>query len=120
VLAERARIVLAAAARFNNKEIAVKVGVCAQRPGTWLQSPFAESRIGDGLDDEPRPGAARAGIGDDEIAATIRLKTLETLPKAQRTGACGPGPLRDRDQPRPRPQSHLASPRAASRTASRL
>jgi hypothetical protein len=59
-LAERARIVLAAAAGHNNKEIAAKVG--------------------DGLYDEPGPGAPRE-IGDDEIARTIR-KTLETLPKS--------------------------------------
>lgn len=76
-LAERARIVLAAAAGLNNKEIAAKVGVCAATAGTWRHR-FAQSRM-DGLYDEPRPGAPRA-IGDDEIAATIR-KTLETRPK---------------------------------------
>ena len=76
-LAERARIVLAAAAGLNNKEIAGKVGVCAATAGTW-RNRFAESRM-DGLYDEPRPGAPRA-IGDDEIATTIR-KTLETRPK---------------------------------------
>lgn len=76
-LAERARIVLAAAAGLNNKEIAAKVGVCAATAGTW-RNRFAENRM-DGLYDEPRPGAPRQ-IGDDEIAATIR-KTLETLPK---------------------------------------
>ena len=76
-LAERARIVLAAAAGLNNKEIAAKVGVCAATAGTW-RGRFAAKRI-DGLYDEPRPGAPRE-IGDDEIAATIR-KTLEALPK---------------------------------------
>src|SRR6266436_2761657 len=76
-LAERARIVLAASAGLNNKEIAAKVGVCAATAGTW-RNRFAESRM-DGLYDEPRPGAPRE-IGDDEIAATIR-KTLETRPK---------------------------------------
>src|SRR6476646_5071981 len=76
-LAERARIVLAAGAGLNNKEIATKVGVCAATAGTW-RNRFAESRM-DGLYDEPRPGAPRE-IGDDEIAATIR-KTLETRPK---------------------------------------
>jgi transposase len=76
-LAERARIVLAAAEGFNNKDIAVKVGVCAATAGTW-RTRFAARRM-DGLYDEPRPGAPRK-IGDDEIAATIR-KTLETLPK---------------------------------------
>jgi transposase len=76
-LAERARIVLAAASGLNNKEIAVKVGVCATTAGTW-RNRFAKSRM-DGLYDEPRPGAPRE-IGDEEIASTIR-KTLETLPK---------------------------------------
>jgi DNA-binding NarL/FixJ family response regulator len=33
-LAERARIVLAAPAGFNNKEIAAEVGVCAATAGT--------------------------------------------------------------------------------------
>jgi transposase len=77
-LAERARIVLAAAGGLNNKEIAAKVGLCAATVGTW-RNRFAESRM-DGLYDEPRPGAPRQ-IDDDEIARTIR-KTLETLPKA--------------------------------------
>ena len=76
-LAERARIILAAGAGLNNKEIAAKVGVCAATAGTW-RNRFAERRL-DGLYDEPRPGAPRE-IGDDEIAATIR-KTLETRPK---------------------------------------
>jgi transposase len=76
-LAERARIVLAAASGLNNKEIAAKVGVCAATAGTW-RNRFVEKRM-DGLYDEPRPGAPRQ-IGDDEIAATIR-KTLETRPK---------------------------------------
>ena len=75
-LAERARIVLAAAGGLNNKEIAAKVGVCAATAGTW-RNRFAERRM-EGLYDEPRPGAPRE-IGDDEIAATIR-KTLGTPP----------------------------------------
>ena len=76
-LAERARIVLAAADGLNNKEIAAKVGVYTATVGTW-RNRFAKNRM-DGLYDEPRPGAPRE-IGDDEIATTIR-KTLETLPK---------------------------------------
>lgn len=76
-LADRARIVLAAADGLNNKEVAAKIGVCAATVGTW-RNRFAEKRM-DGLHDEPRPGAPRE-IGDDEIAAVIR-KTLETLPK---------------------------------------
>ena len=76
-LAERARIILAAASGLNNKEVAAKVGVCAATAGTW-RNRFAGSRM-EGLYDEPRPGAPRE-IGDDTIAATVR-KTLETLPK---------------------------------------
>ena len=75
-LADRARIILAAANGLNNKEIAAKIGVCAATAGTW-RNRFAEGRM-DGLFDEPRPGAPRE-IGDDEIASTIR-KTLETQP----------------------------------------
>jgi transposase len=77
VLAERARIVLAAASGLNNKEIAAKVGVCAATAGTW-RSRFVEKRM-EGLYDEPRPGAPRE-IGDDEITSLI-LKTLETRPR---------------------------------------
>lgn len=76
-LAERARIILAAAAGLNNKEVAAKVGVCAATAGTWRKRFFVQRM--DGLYDEPRPGAPRE-IGDDEIAATIR-KTLEAPPK---------------------------------------
>jgi transposase len=76
-LAERARIVLAAASGLTNKEVAAKVGVCAMTVGTW-RNRFAEKRM-DGLFDEPRPGAPRT-IGDEEIASLIR-KTLETRPK---------------------------------------
>jgi transposase len=75
-LAERARIVLAAASGLNNKEIATKVGACSATVGTW-RNRFLERRM-DGLYDEPRPGAPRQ-IGDDEIAMLIR-KTLETRP----------------------------------------
>jgi transposase len=76
-IAERARIVLAAADGLRNKEIAEKLGVCAHTVGRW-RNRFAEQRL-DGLHDEPRPGAPRQ-IGDDEIAATIQ-KTLEMRPK---------------------------------------
>src|SRR5260370_8949244 len=76
-LAERARIVLAAAGGLKNKEIASKLGICTHTVGTW-RNRFAERGM-DGLHDEPRPGAPRE-IGDDEIASTIR-KTSETRPK---------------------------------------
>jgi transposase len=78
-IAERARIVLAAASGLTNKEIVEKVGACEHTVGTW-RNRFAERRM-DGLYDEPRPGAPRE-IGDDEIAALIR-KTLETRPKGR-------------------------------------
>jgi hypothetical protein len=52
-LAERARIVLAAAGALNNKEIASKLGVCTHTVGTW-RNRFAERGM-DGLYDEPRP-----------------------------------------------------------------
>ena len=76
-IAQRARIVLAAASGLNNKEIAEKLGLCEHTVGTRRKR-FARARI-DGLYDEPRPGAPRE-IGDDGIAAIIR-KTLETRPK---------------------------------------
>ena len=87
-LAERARIVLAAASGLNNKEIAAKVGVCAATAGTW-RNRFAESRM-DGLDDEPRPGRrARSATMRSQPRSARRWKRFR---KAQRTGACGPGP----------------------------
>jgi transposase len=76
-IADRARIVLAAASGLKNKEIAEKVGVCTHTVGTW-RNRFAEHGM-DGLYDEPRPGAPRK-IGDEEIAVAIR-KTLTTRPK---------------------------------------
>src|SRR6266700_1913278 len=75
-LARRARIVLAAAEGLENQVIARTVGADDNTVGKWRRR-FAERRL-DGLHDEPRPGAPRR-IGDDEIAATIRL-TLETTP----------------------------------------
>lgn len=75
-LAQRARIVLAAAAGLENKAICKQIGASANTVGKWRQR-FAGSRL-DGLYDEPRPGAPRQ-IGDDEIAETIRM-TLEAAP----------------------------------------
>ena len=75
-MARRARIVLAAAAGLENKDICVEVGADANTVGKWRRR-FAEHRH-DGLLDEPRPGTPRT-IGDDEIADTIRL-TLEAKP----------------------------------------
>jgi transposase len=83
-IAERARIVLAAADGLKNKEIGETLRVCAHTVGRW-RNRFAEQRMA-GLYDEPRPGAPRQ-IGDDEIAALngaptpFSQKTLETRPK---------------------------------------
>ena len=52
-MAERARIVLAAADGLTNKEIAAKLEMCAATVGTW-RNRFAGKRM-DGLYDEPRP-----------------------------------------------------------------
>lgn len=75
-LAQRARIVLAAAQGLENKAICIEVGASANTVGKWRQR-FAACRL-DGLYDEPRPGAPRQ-IGDDEIAETVRM-TLEATP----------------------------------------
>lgn len=77
-LARRARIVLLAAEGLENQDICAELDVDANTVGKWRRR-FAERRV-DGLYDEPRPGRPRE-IGDDEIAATIRL-TLETTPPA--------------------------------------
>lgn len=75
-LAQRARIILAAADGLENQVIAKTLGACQNTVGKWRRR-FAEHRL-DGLYDEPRPGAPRQ-IGDEAIAETIRL-TLETTP----------------------------------------
>ena len=75
-LARRAQIVLLAADGVESKEIARRLGTMPNTVGKWRRR-FAAERL-NGLYDEPRPGAPRQ-IGDDEIAATIRL-TLETTP----------------------------------------
>jgi transposase len=75
-LAQRARIVLAAADGGHNGLIAERLGLCRSTVGKWRER-FAAHRL-DGLHDEPRPGAPRR-IGDDAIADTIR-RTLETRP----------------------------------------
>jgi transposase len=69
--------VLLAAEGLENKEICANLDVDPNTVGKWRRR-FSERRV-DGLLDEPRPGRPRE-IGDDEIAATIRL-TLETTPR---------------------------------------
>ena len=75
-LAQRARIVLLAAERLENKDISLRVEAAPNTVGKWRRR-FAELRM-DGLRDEPRPGAPRQ-IGDDAVAEVIR-QTLETTP----------------------------------------
>jgi transposase len=76
-LAQRSRIVLAAAEGLKNTEIAERLGVSRNMAATW-RSRFAEHRL-DGLTDEPRPGRPRT-ITDEQVDAVI-TKTLESTPK---------------------------------------
>ena len=76
-LAQRSRIVLAAAEGLKNTEIAERLGISRNMAATW-RSRFAEHRL-DGLTDEPRPGRPRT-ITDEQVDAVITT-TLETTPK---------------------------------------
>ena len=76
-LAQRSRIVLAAAEGLKNTEIAEWLGISRNMAATW-RSRFAEHRL-DGLTDEPRPGRPRT-ITDEQVDAVITT-TLETTPK---------------------------------------
>ena len=69
-LAQRSRIVLAAAEGLRNTEIAERVGVSRNMAATW-RSRFAEHRL-DGLTDEPRPGRPRT-ITDEQVDAVIAM-----------------------------------------------
>jgi len=76
-LAERSRIVLAAADGLSTSEIARRLGVNVSTARRW-RTRFAVHRL-DGLTDEPRPGQPRK-ITDAKIEEVI-VKTLETSPK---------------------------------------
>jgi transposase len=76
-LAQRARIILAAADGRSNTEIAERVGVTRPTVTKW-RNRFALQRL-DGLTDEPRPGRPRT-ITDDKVEEVV-VKTLETTPK---------------------------------------
>src|SRR4051812_1683428 len=76
-LAERSRIVLAAADGLNNTEIAERVGVNVSTARRW-RNRFGELRL-DGLTDEPRPGQPRR-ITDAKVEEVI-VKTLESTPR---------------------------------------
>src|SRR3954471_9710171 len=66
-VAERARIVLAAAGGLKNKEIASKLGVCTHTVGTW-RNRFADQRM-DGLYDEPPARRTRARLATTKSRA---------------------------------------------------
>jgi transposase len=74
--AQRAAIVLLAAAGESNTTIAARLGVTRVTVTTW-RNRFAKRRL-HGLSDEPRPGAPRK-IGDDKIADVVTA-TLESMP----------------------------------------
>jgi transposase len=76
-LAERARIVLAAAEGLKNAEVAARLGIHRGTVRKW-RTRFAEHRL-DGLLDEPRVGRPRV-IADGKVEEVI-VKTLETTPK---------------------------------------
>ena len=76
-LAQRSRIVLAAADGLKNTEIADRLGVGRPMVTKW-RNRFAEQRL-DGLVDEPRPGRPRT-ISDEQVDEVI-VKTLATTPK---------------------------------------
>ena len=76
-LAERSRIVLAAAEGLKNTEIAARLGIQRGTAAKW-RSRFAEQRL-EGLLDEPRPGRPRT-VTDAQVEEVI-VRTLETMPK---------------------------------------
>ncbi len=76
-LAQRSRIVLAAAEGLKNTEIAERLGIDRGMAAKW-RSRFARDRL-DGLLDEPRPGRPRT-ISDEQVEQVI-VRTLETAPK---------------------------------------
>src|ERR1700758_664236 len=76
-LADRSRIVLAAAEGLKNTEIARRLGVTRPMVTKW-RNRIAAHRL-DGLTDEPRPGRPRT-ISDERVEEVI-IKTLESTPK---------------------------------------
>src|ERR1700736_1248257 len=75
-MALRARIVLACASGFTNREVAQDLRVAEATVGKWRRR-FVADRL-DGLLDKPRPGAQRT-ITDDKAEAVI-VKTLDEKP----------------------------------------
>jgi transposase len=76
-LAQRARIILAAASGRTNTEVAERLGVIKQTVGKWRKR-FIQKRL-DGLLDEPRPGTPRR-LKDADVERVLTM-TLESTPK---------------------------------------
>jgi transposase len=76
-LAQRSRVVLAAAEGLSNTEIAARLGVHRNMAAKWRRR-FAEHRL-DGLTDDPRPGQPRK-ITDAQVEEVV-VRTLETTPR---------------------------------------
>ena len=76
-LAQRSRIVLAAAEGLKNTEIARRLSIHRGVAAKW-RSRFVAERL-DGLVDEPRPGRPRT-VTDEQVEEVI-VRTLETTPK---------------------------------------
>jgi transposase len=72
-LAQRCRIVLAAAEGRSSKEIASALGCSRSTVGRW-RGRFAQRGV-DGLQDEPRPGKPRS-IGDDDVERSAPVLPL--------------------------------------------
>ncbi len=79
-LAERAAIVLHAAAGLQNQQIAEIMGITRQKAGRW-RGRYAELGLAGIEKDAPRPGRRRR-IGDDQRAEVVR-KTLHETPEGQ-------------------------------------
>src|SRR5690348_8163246 len=75
-LAQRSRIVLAAAQGLRNTEIAAQLSVSRDMVRRW-RARFAAQRL-EGLLDEPRPGRPRT-ISDAQVEEAI-VRTLESTP----------------------------------------
>jgi transposase len=78
-LAFRAKIILRCAEGGADTDVAAELRTHRMTVGKWRKR-FIDQRL-DGLDDEPRPGAARQ-IGDDKIEAVV-TQTLEATPKGR-------------------------------------
>lgn len=79
-LAERAAIVLHAAAGLENQQIAERMGISRQKAGRW-RSRYAAHGLAGIEKDAPRPGRRRR-IDDKQRAAVVR-KTLRQTPAGQ-------------------------------------